>query len=179
MSLCFRTEFVQEPQLVFGGKREEKDPKIGLARYGPFRYEDEESPLESVRIGIISNRIGISLTLDILELLKGQVPTYHEQNQWLFPSYPGMTKGTSFQCSIHTSKIWHSLISDDFELKKITSENLADPNQRIAYGVSLFVDKMQEICANDDKPNVVICTLPKIVEYYCGISDKTRGAKTA
>ncbi|NDF27604.1 MAG: hypothetical protein EB153_08670, partial [Nitrosopumilaceae archaeon] len=61
----FKTEFVHEPQLVFGGRKEERDPKIGLARYGPFRYDDEDSPLESIRVGIISNSKGLSLTSDI------------------------------------------------------------------------------------------------------------------
>jgi hypothetical protein len=178
MNSWFKTEFVHEPHLVFGGRKEERDPKIGLARYGPFRYDDEESPLESIRIGIISNPRGLSLTLDVLDLLKSKIPTHHEQNQWLFPDYPGIDKESNFQCSIHTSKIWHSTISDDFELNKITSETLTNPNERIAYGVNLFVEKMREISANDDKPNVVICTLPKIVETYCGISERTRGAKS-
>ncbi len=179
MRPMFSTEFVREPQLVFGGRNEEQDPKIGLSRYGPFRYEDEDFPLESIRIGIIGNRSGISLTLDILDLIKNKIPTYHDGNKWLFPDYAGLTKDSSFRCNIHTSKIWQEQISDDFELNKITSTELANPNERIAYGANLFAEKMKKISQNDDKPNVVICTLPKIVETYCGISEKTRGAKTA
>lgn len=178
MSLWFETKFVHEPQLVFGGKREEQDPKIGLTRYGPFRYQDEANPLESVRVGIISNRTGINLTLDILRLLQNKMPSHHEKNQWLFPSYPGMKKETSFQCSIQTSRIWQETLSDDFELKKIMGASLTNQNERIAYGVNLFADKVKRISENDDPPNVIICTLPKIVETYCGISEKTRGAKT-
>ncbi|MDE2589068.1 MAG: hypothetical protein KGL95_05330, partial [Patescibacteria group bacterium] len=56
-------------------------------------------------------------------------------------------------------------------------EEFADPNKRIAYGVSLFVEKMRML--NDDPPDVVICTLPKTIELHCGISEKTRGAKTS
>lgn len=178
VSLRFKTQFVHEPQLVFGERREEKDPKIGLARYGPFRYQDEDNPLESVRLGIISNRKGISLTEDVLELLRNKIPSHHEQNQWLFPSYPGMMKETNFKCSIQASIIWQVVLSDDFDLKKITSASLTNANERIAYGVNLFADKVREIGENDDPPNVVICTLPKIVETYCGISEKTRGAKS-
>ena len=75
MSLLFKTEFVNEPNLIFGGRREEKDPKIGLDRFGPFRYKDEIDPLESVRVGIVSNRIGINYTYDILELLQNKIPS--------------------------------------------------------------------------------------------------------
>lgn len=179
MNLRFSTEFVKEPQLVFGKQNEERDPKIGLSRYGPFRYEDEDAPLESIRIGVIGNRHGISLTLDVLDLIKDKIPTYHDSNKWLFPNYPGLTKSSNFRCNIHTSKIWQAQISDDFELNEVTSTKLADPNKRIAYGVNLFVEKMKKIAQNDDRPDVVICTLPKIIETYCGISEKTRGAKTA
>lgn len=177
MSLLFKTEFVNEPNLIFGGRREERDPKIGLDRFGPFRYKDEIHPLESVRVGIVSNRIGINHTYDILELLQNKIPSYHEQNQWLFPNFSGMNKQTKFQCSIQTSKIWQATLSDDFELNKITSERLANSNERIAFGVNLFAEKVREISENDDPPNVIICTLPKIVETYCGISERTRGAK--
>ena len=177
-SLQFKTEYVFEPQLVFGGRKEERDPKVGLARYGPFRYQDEENPLESVRIGIISNRKGINHTIDILDRLKNEILTYHEQNEWLFPSFPGMRRDTSFQSSIQSPQIWQISLSDDNELKKITDKSMSNPNKRIAYGVNLFADKIRQISENDDTPNVIICTLPKIVETYCGISEKTRGAKT-
>ena len=50
-------------------------------------------------------------------------------------------------------------------------------NERIAYGVNLYADKVEQIKSGDDIPNVIICTLPKIVEKYCGISEFTRGAK--
>lgn len=179
MNFLFNTEYIFEPQLVFGNRKEERDPKIGLARHGPFRYEDEEVPLQSIRVGIISNRKGITLTESVLDMIKARIPSYHEQNSWLFPDFPGMNQSTAFQCAVITSKNWQATLSDDSELKKITSEELANPNERIAYGVNLFANKIKEISGIDDPPNVIICTLPKIVEEYCGISERTRGAKTA
>lgn len=177
MSSVFRTDFVAEPKLVFGGRQEEDDPKTGLARYGPYRYEDEEIPLERAAVGIVGNRIGIGLAQEIIEMLEKPLPSYHGDNRWLYPEYIGMNKGTRFQCGISTSKIWNALISDDFELAKII--NIRNSNERISYASNLYADKVRKIAENDDKPAVVICVLPEVVEKYCGISELTRNAKIA
>ena len=178
MSSVFRTDFVDEPKLVFGGRHEEDaDPKTGLARYGPYRYEDEEFPLERVAVGIVGNRAGIGLAQDIIGILQKPLPSYHAGNRWLYPGYVGMNKRSNFQCGILAPQIWHEIISDDFELAKI--KRMGNPNERISYASDLYADKVQKIAENDDKPAVVICALPEVVEKYCGISELTRNAKTA
>lgn len=178
MRKTFSTSFIEEPILVFGHGEEEKDPKKGLFRSGPFTYHDENPSLHNIRVGIISNRNGISLTLDILEKIKEKIPSYHESNTWLYPSYPGMNKESNFLCNIITPNIMQSQISDDLEFSRIKNKNFKNSNERIAFGVNLFAKKIKEIAMDEDKPDVIICTLPEIVETYCGISEKTRGAKT-
>lgn len=177
VSSVFRTDFVAEPKLVFGGQQEEDDPKTGLARYGPYLYEDEEIPLERIAVGIVGNRTGIGLAQEIIEMLEKPLPSYHDGNRWLYPEYIGMNRGTRFQCGISAPKIWHELISDDLELAKIME--MRDPNERISYASNVYADKVRKVAENDDKPSVVICVLPEIVEKYCGISELTRNAKTA
>jgi len=54
---------------------------------------------------------------------------------------------------------------------------MTNMNERIAYGVNLYTSKVEQIKSGDDLPNVIICTLPKIVEKFCGISEFNRGAK--
>jgi len=56
--MSFYTFFVEEPDLIFGGQQEEKDPKTGLDRYGPYFAEDEKtfSP-QQARIGLIGTVI--------------------------------------------------------------------------------------------------------------------------
>ncbi|MGB6463345.1 MAG: hypothetical protein WBF38_03870, partial [Nitrosotalea sp.] len=174
MSHNFEAQYIEEPELVFGGQGEDKDPRIGLKRYGPYFYSDEDAPLESVRLGIIGNRECIQLVEKIIKLIQQPVSS-PKPNKWLYPDYPGMTTSTPFKCNIKTSSNWNAVLSDDYDIKKI--ENILDANQRIAYGVQLYVDKVKEISGNDDFPDVIICVLPKTVEEYCGISERTRGAK--
>lgn len=177
LSFNFETKYLQEPDLVFGNQGEDKDPRIGLKYHGPYFYSTESAPLESVRIGIIGNKECIELTNKIIEKIKNTIPS-PKSNRWLFPDYPGMNNESPFRCNLITSSNWNAAISDDYELKKIDID-FENPNERIAYGVNLYLQKVEQIKSGDDWPNVIICALPKQVELYCGISEHTRGAKSA
>lgn len=176
MSSRFVAKYIPEPDLVFGNRGEDKDPRIGLKQFGPYFYSTEDSPLESVRVGIIGNKQSISLAKKVLEFIKKQVPS-PKSNRWLFADYPGMNKDSKFKCVLKTSDNWDARISDDLELHKI--ERIENPNERIGKGVSLYLDKITKIVRGDDLPNVIVCTLPKPIELYCGIGEYTYGAKTA
>ena len=43
--------------------------------------------------------------------------------------------------------------------------------------MNLFKEKIHTISLEDNKPDVIICAMPIEIEEYCGISEKTRGAK--
>jgi hypothetical protein len=175
MTSEFEARYLPEPDLVFGNQGEDKDPRIGLKYHGPYFYSNESTGLESVRVGIIGNKDCTEMASKIIELIQKHVKS-PKPNHWLFPDYPGMNKDSPFNCNIITSPEWNASLSDDFELKKI-EESIKDKNERIAYGVNLYAAKVEQIKTGDDWPNVIICTLPTIVEKFCGISEFTRGAK--
>ena len=176
MTSKFIAKYIPEPDLIFGNKCEDKDPRIGLKHFGPYFFDDEDFPLESVRIGIIGNKECVSLTKQILQLIEQPVPS-QKSNRWLFVDYPGMNNRSKFKCVVNTSDNWNASLSDDLELDKI--KNIEDPNERIGYAVDLYLQKIRNIAEGDNQPNVIICTLPKPVENYCGIGEHTYGAKTA
>jgi len=176
MTSKFVAKYIPEPDLIFGNKKEDKDPRIGLRHFGPFFHQDEHTPLESVRIGIIGNRECTGLAKKVLEFIEKPVPS-PKPNRWLFADYPGMNSKSKFKCVIKTSENWNASVSDDLELRKI--ENIENPNERIGHAVNLYLEKIKTIAQGDDQPNVIVCTLPKTVELYCGIGEHTYGAKTA
>ncbi len=69
---------------------------------------------------------------------------------------------------------WNETITIS-EIKKILK--IVDSNKRIAAGSDLFVEKIEKISLEDSWPQVIICAIPLEIEEYCGISEKTRGAK--
>ena len=176
MTSKFVAKYIPEPDLIFGNRNEDKDPRIGLKHFGPYFYDDEDSPLESVRIGIIGNKKCVGLAKQILQFIDQPVPS-RKSNRWLFVDYPGMSNTSKFKCVMNTSDNWNASLSDDLELGKI--KNIENPNERIGYAVDLYLKKIENIAESDNQPNVIICTLPKSVEDYCGIGEHTYGAKTA
>jgi hypothetical protein len=157
-------DYIEEPDLVFGGQKEEKDPRIGLRYHGPYYYTTEKEPAPSqVRVGIVGSGVTITLTKQVL------------QNKWLYPDYPGFTRENEIKSEFVTSENWEAVLKDS-EIDEVLK--IADSvNRRIAAGVNLFKEKVRIISLEDNKPDVIVCAMPFQIEEYCGISERTRGAK--
>jgi len=166
--------YIQEPDLVFGHKGEEKDPKLGLKHFGPYFSSEEEMPSPMrVRVGIVGTGETITLTKRIINLLRSEIKS-NEENRWLYPDYPGFRHDNEINCEFVNSDEWNETITIS-EIKKILK--IVDSNKRIAAGSDLFVEKIEKISLEDSWPQVIICAIPLEIEEYCGISEKTRGAK--
>ncbi len=169
----FEATYLEEQILVFGGMYEEKDPRLGLKYFGPYHFTTESSLLEKVRLGLIGNKSAIEKAKKIVGLISNPIES-NETNKWLFPPFPGISKDTKFQCSIELSENWQATILDD-EISRLV--NIVDTNERIGAAVKLYFDKIETIY-EDNPPHVILCMVPYDVEEFCGISERTRGAKT-
>ena len=110
----------------------------------------------------------------MLEKLKGPIES-PRSNKWLAPDYPGFSKNTTIKCDFATSENWEAIIKET-EIKSVL--DIAESvNIRIVAGVNLFKEKVRIISLEDNKPDVIICAMPAQIEEYCGISERTRGAK--
>ena len=176
MTFKLTTKYIPEPDLIFGNRNEDKDPRLGLRTFGPYFHEGENFPLESVSVGIVGNKECVAFAGRVLKII--EKPTSSTKpNKWLFADYPGMNKESKFRCTIKTSDSWNDSLSDDSELAPIAK--IEDANERIGRAVDLYLQKIRNIAGRDDPPDVVVCTIPRIVEEYCGIGKNTYGAKTA
>lgn len=81
---------------------------------------------------------------------------------------------TSVKSELINTERWNPIITHN-EISRILA--ITDANERIAAASLLYFNKLQSVRLEDDQPQVVICTLPKLIEEHCGISRKTRGAK--
>ncbi len=165
--------YLEEQNLVFGGMHEEKDPKLGLKYFGPYHFSTESLLLEKIRLGLVGNKSTIEKAKKIVGLISN-LKESDETNKWLYPPFPGISKDTKFQCSIELSENWQATILDD-EISRLV--NIADTNERIGAAVKLYYDKIETIY-EDNPPHVILCMVPYDVEDFCGISERTRGAKT-
>jgi hypothetical protein len=156
-----RAEYIEEPDLVFGYRREEKDPRIGLKHLGPYFYPEESGPTPtSVRIGIISDPSTITQTKQLIEAIRSPIESA-SSNKWLYPDFPGINMETRIKCDLVLSDNWNVILKES-EIKKVI--DIENSNQRIFAAVSLYNEAVQQVVAGDDKPNVVICALPQLIE---------------
>lgn len=169
----FKITYLPERNLIFGGQNEEKNPRLGLKYFGPYRFTTEKETSDKVRLGIIGNKDTIEKVKEIIALIQKPIDSL-ETNKWLYPPYPGMSKDTKFNCSIELANSWQQtlLIS---EVEKIIK--IVDTNERIGSAVGLYLSKIKNILDEDNVPDAILCCLPKDIEEFCGISERTRGAK--
>lgn len=166
------SDFIKEPDLIFGGQKEEMDPKLGLKYFGPYYTTSEKRPIARVRVGIVGDSGTITLTRRILEMLGNPIRS-NEDNRWLYPDYPGFRLDNEIGCEFVTSDRWVETINF-IDINRVV--NIGDVNVRIARAVNLFEEKIENILM-EENPQVIICALPYLIEEYCGISEYTYGAK--
>lgn len=165
---------LDEPDLIFGARKEEKDPRIGLRQFGPYYSEEEGRPSPSlVRVGIIGSGPTVTLSEDVLKALAGPIKSSHH-NKWAHPDYDGFSLQSQVRCEFVVSEQWNAKILPQ-EIRDV--ESVIDPNERIARAVRLFIGKLEQVVAEESPPDVVILALPQEIVDYCGISEHTRGAK--
>lgn len=168
---CF---YIDEPDLIFGFQGEDKDPRLGLKRYGPWFSPEEPGPSPTqVRVGIIGSGTTLTFTKRILKLLSREIRS-EEPNRWLHPDYPGFSLETPVSSELVAAERWNESITET-EITQVIG--IAHVNRRIAAASELFHKKLRSIGLESDTPDVVVCALPWVIEQYCGISRHTRGAK--
>lgn len=166
------SEFILEPELIFGGLNEEKDPKLGLKYFGPYYTSSEKKPIARIKVGIVGDNKTITLSKRILNMLENPIKN-DESNRWLYPDFIGFKLNNVIGCEFNNSDTWNETINF-LDISRIT--NIGDVNIRIAKSVNLFVDKIKNILM-EEEVDVIICALPYLIEEYCGISEFTYGAK--
>ncbi len=169
---AMQSEFLTEPMLLFGGRKEEEDPRLGLKYFGPFHSSDER-PLSQLRVGIVATGEGKDTARGILQMLRTESKSPSE-NRFLFPDYPGFSENTSIACRIEESDTWGATIRQT-EIDRLIETG--DSHERIWQAVELYREKVEQISLEDNRPDVILCMVPRVIYDWCGISEKTRGVK--
>lgn len=145
----FKLVYISEENLIFGGNHEEKDPRIGLKYFGPYHYSTETNAPESIRVGIVGNKLMIEEIKEIQKLISNPIISC-EPNKWLYPEFPGMNDASSFNCSLNLSSNWQETILES-EINKIL--HIENANERIGEAVKLYIDKIENIMEEDNPPS--------------------------
>lgn len=172
--MAFEAVYLEEPDLVFGYQGEEKDPRLGMRQYGPYFSPGETAPSPGrIRVGIIGSGESTTWGEKVIHRLGQRIPSVHT-NKWQYPDFDGFSLESRVRCEFSVVESRDGLILPQ-ETRQVLL--VVDPNQRIAAATNLIVSKVERFLDEDTPPEVILIALPPEIEEYCGISDRTRGAK--
>lgn len=138
----------------------------------PYHYSEEKEPSPShVKVGIVGTGATITVAKQVLKRL-GEPVESPEANKWLYPDFPGFSLQTTIKSEFQTSVNWEvTLKENEIEQVLLITD---DANKRIAAAANLYKEKVRVISLEDNKPDVILCTLPLKIEEHCGTGKGTR-----
>jgi len=170
---AFDAEVLPEPRILFGGRHEHVDPKVGLALYGPYSASDQpRPPLSSINVGIVGPAPMLADADRFLQAATDELANDGSQ-PFLHPHFPGFNSGPPFQCSlVLASSLRHAFTSDELTAA-LKTPDFYDRVDRIA---ALYVRGVETLEARDPRPSVVLCCIPQEVIDVCTVR-RTRGGE--
>lgn len=160
----FDSGIIEEPLLLFGGRKEHIDPKTGLSLFGPYSLTGQARPtLSSITLGIVGPGAMIADAHQWINATKG-VLTNDGGQPYLYPHFPGFNKELPFQCEFVTGDTWNETIKAS-ELSYALEP--AAITERINRVINLYIKAIETLSQRDPKPNVILICLPQNLVDAC------------
>lgn len=150
------TEFLNEPELEFGGGGTHVDVRFGIMQFGPLDRGTPVAPTQ-IKVGIVGTDETIEGVKNWLEQCRQGIIAKESRLSNLFPPFPGFTEQSCFGASLVFHDRWFARIHK----REIDSVVLSSEAERVVYNaVTLFLDNAARICEQGG-PMVVICAPPR------------------
>lgn len=151
----------EEPSLEFHYGQKLKDPRDGLALFGPYDTNHSSHPASLTHM-IVGTPEGIA-KFKIWSDLMNWPATYAPKNKIrLWPPFPG------FEAAFHATWPSQPVITVTLDREKlIEASRLRDPYQRARKVVEYYTDGLKKVEKRDEKIGVVICIVPDDVWTNC------------
>lgn len=148
-----KLDFLDEPELEFGGHNRHIDIRQGLTLFGPLDALDGQS--RRIRLGIVGTQQTIDGIRQWLNRCKNGITAKSSRQPHLFPDFPGCGEHSPFRAEFEVDDSLVRAISPR-ELARITSQShyLA-----LAEGEELLSNEVQAI-SEKGRPEVVIVGVP-------------------
>nr|MDZ8063832.1 hypothetical protein [Nostoc sp. EkiNYC01] len=169
----FESGMISEPLIMFGGRHEHIDPKVGLALYGPYSLVGQSRPsLTSIIVGIVGPPTMVADAEQWLRACQGML-TNDGSEPFLYPHFPGFNTELPFQCELIFGDTWRETIKQDKFQEAIDSTN--NFYERIKRVVNLYTQAIEILSEREPRPQVILCCIPQAVIDYCTVRVKQGG----
>jgi hypothetical protein len=157
--MTVRFQFLGEPKLLFGSSGMSIDPRLGLARFGP--YSTSSDGVQDIPIGIIGPEQETGELQGWLERCQNPIAG-KEGSLNLDPHFPGFER--AFRSRFSVSHSWELIIP-----RSRLQESLADkdPVKRFERTVELYCKRVLAAAESQPYPQVILFALPQDLLDRC------------
>jgi len=146
------------PKLQFGGALSVSDPKVGLAKAGPFDLHfGSAARKQKLGVGIIGPQDMIDLTRIWISRCMEPIPVIEGENL-LKRAFPGFEE--TFHSGLTVEDSWTVRLDEDKANKLRAALAEDDPFRRFEQVLSAYADALDRLAARDvNRPDIVILTI--------------------
>lgn len=155
-------QLLEEPYLVFAGPSLGRDPKAGLAAFGPAGLDTALHPKE-IDIALIGTGATLEAAHAWIENCAHPIEGNLKKPRQV-PSFPGFGANSPFKSVMRAQQAVQGLITD-IEVRNVTSEPKYEEGFRNA--VELLTGKVTLTCESLPGARVVFCAIPQPIVNYC------------
>ncbi len=159
MTLDLSIKELAPPKLQFGGVLSVSDPKVGLAKAGPFDIHfGSAARKQKIGVGIIGPQDMIDLTRAWLTRCMHEIPVIEGESR-LKRGFPGFEE--IFHSTLTVEDSWTLRLDVDKadKLKAALAEE--DPFRRFERVLSVYAESLERLAARDaNRPDIVILAMP-------------------
>jgi hypothetical protein len=148
-----KLDFIDEPELEFGGLRRHIDIRSGLSSFGPL--DALEGQPRRIRIGIVGTQQTVDGIQRWLEKCRGGIEAKQSRQPNLFPSFPGFGAKSPFQADFELAPN-HVRTLSQRDLNRVA---LQSHYAALTDGVALVTNEVRAI-NESGRPDVVIVAMP-------------------
>jgi hypothetical protein len=152
-------EFIDEPELEFGGDGRHIDIRFGLMDYGPADVGAARAPTQ-IRVGLVGAPANVEGAREWLHRCREEVPAKESKQPNLFPRFPGFHSGAAFRSTLVLDEDSERAVpARDFERMARAEDN----NRTVAEAVDRFMEEMTHL-KEKRAIDVFVCAVPTEIE---------------
>lgn len=151
--MSMKLDFIEEPELEFGGLGRHVDIRSGLTAHGPLDAPDGAT--RRIRVGFVGTQQTIDGVQQWLQRCKAGVKAKASKQPNLFPDFPGFGDHSPFRAELETDSSLIRTLSP----KDLRGLALKNHYGTLTGGVDLISSEVRSISENG-RPSVVIVAVP-------------------
>jgi hypothetical protein len=154
-----RLEFLEEPELEFGGGRH-VDIRFGLTHLGPLDRGTDKAP-RRIRVALVGTGETVEGVARWFEACREEVPAKESRLGHLFPAFPGFREGSCFDCELSISA------SAQRQLSQKSLADLPDnTDDAVRAAANMFLHELKELQEAEVFDVAAVCVPEELVDLW-------------